>query len=240
MQSMFLAENSFFANAADSYSGAFTIYLGALQRPVCYFGPGYQDAFTVVHEMGHYYADCVNEDVSFQLDLAEVHSQGNEWMFLSYLNDVLKPEHARALFLRQLYHAISVVICATIVDDFEQRCYESKPVDVQQLNEIMDEVQAEYGGEDWLRAYITDMENYWRRVVLENPVYYISYAVSMLAALQIYGVAEEQSFERGQQVYLALVEVSEESGGFLAALSEAGLSSPMEPSVFEQIRRLAA
>ena len=52
---------------------------------MCYFGPGYQDMLTVLHELGHYGAMLINEGFDGSMDIAETHSQGNEYLFLSYL-----------------------------------------------------------------------------------------------------------------------------------------------------------
>ena len=61
-----------------------------------------------------------------------------------------------------------------------------------------------------------------RMVALESPGYYISYAVSMLASLQLYCVAQEQSFAAGQQVYLDLVE-TDPGTAFTETLRQVGL-----------------
>ena len=238
MQSLFEPENSFFTDSDSSFAGAFTVWLSEPERPVCYFGPGYQDLFTVVHEMGHYYAFLSNPDSTAVLDLAEVHSQGNEWMLMASLEDTLSPNVAEMVFLNQLGGALTTIILCAAVDDFEQRCYTTDPRSVEDLNEIAADVVADYGGEEWFSYYITDFSVYWRRVVVENPGYYISYAVSMLAALQIYCVAEQQSYAAGQAVFLRLVEF-DPAASFTEALQDAGLDSPLtDASVYEAICRL--
>lgn len=238
MQSLFEPENSFFTDSDASHKGAFTVWLYENERPVCYFGPGYQTVTTVVHEMGHYYAALVNDGSTSLLDLAEAQSQGSEWMFLSFLGEQFSPMVSQVILLNQLLQSLSTILLCTAVDEFEQRCYTTRPESVEDLNEIAADVVAGYGGAEWFSYYIADFPMYWRMVVLENPVYYISYAVSMLAALQIYCVAEEQSYGAGQSAYLKLVEADPEST-FIEALAEAGLGNPLtDASVYEAICRL--
>ena len=237
MKSMLQSENSVFTDSEDSYKGAFTGFLYEYERPICYFGPGYANTLTVIHEMGHYYAALEKGDMSLSIDLAEVHSQGNEWLFLSYMEDVLGARISKTLTLYQLYSSLSVVIRATMIDDFEERCYQqAQPYwGAYQFDNVMKDVINAYGGEEWMES----LYSYWRYVVIESPVYYISYAVSMLAALQLYGIAEEDSFTAGQAAFLSLVQSAAEDQGFAEALAAAGLLGVGEERTYQLICRLA-
>ncbi len=236
MGGMLEAGNSFFTDSETAFDGAFTMYLHTPERPVCYFGPGYQSADTVVHEMGHYYSYLLNGNVSLQMDLCEVQSQGNEWLFGAYLNTVLEEDVARAIYAYRLYNAVCTVIVGTMVDEFEQRCYESEELSLEEIERIMTELKAEYGGEEWLENYVTNMDLYWRYVTVEQSVYYVSYAVSMLAAVQIYCVAETQSYARGMEIYLAIAEWDD--GSFLECLETVGLKTPMNEDLYKELERL--
>ena len=82
-----LWNNGYYFMGNDSSSdGAYTLYLYNLSTPACYFGPNYQSISTLVHEFGHYYAMLERGNSSGSLDLAETQSQGNELLFLSYLD----------------------------------------------------------------------------------------------------------------------------------------------------------
>ncbi len=235
MGSLFLSGNSIFTDSEDSYKGAFTGFLYEYERPICYFGPGYANALTVVHEMGHYYAALEKGDMKLSIDLAEVHSQGNEWMFLSYVGDLLGARIAKALTLYQLYSALSVIIRATMIDDFEERCYRSADLSwsAERFDSVMETVIRDYGGEEWMDTLYL----YWRYVVVESPVYYISYAVSMLAALQLYCKAEE-SYSVGQEAFLSLIQSAAEEARFDEALAAAGLSGAGEEKTYQLICQL--
>lgn len=236
MKGMFDAKNSVFATSESAYQGAFTTYLYGLKRPVCYFGPSYQNINTVIHEMGHYYSYLLNGKRSIQMDLAEVQSQGNEWLFTAYLNTVLDEDVARAIYTYQLYSALTTVLVGTMVDQFEQTCYEINVSSSEEADAVMAGVMEQYGGREWIEYYVTDMDVYWRYVTVENSVYYVSYAVSMLAAVQIYSVAETQSYEKGMEIYLSLMKPK--SGAFLSAITGAGLKSPMDEALYRELIQL--
>ncbi len=231
------ADNAIYTDSANAYEGAFTAYLYELERPICYFGPGYQNSFTVIHEMGHYYSMAFNRSADQPLDLAEVQSQGNEWLFLSFISEKVDREVAEVLLLNQLYNSLSTVICAAIIDEFEQSCYSTLPTASAQLDGIMEDVLDGYGGEEWVNDYIGDMKLYWRYVVIESPVYYISYAVSMLAAMQLYGRAES-SYAEAQTVYLKLQAAETAENGFLRALLSVGLRTPMQEALYTELSAL--
>ena len=226
-------ENSIFTESGKSYEGAFTSYLYEYERPICYFGPQYQDAFTVVHELGHYHSLLERGDMDIPIDLAEVHSQSNEFLFLAFLETTEDEAAMKTIRLYQLYNTISVIITAVLIDEFEQRCYEANITSADQFDLIMAEVIDAYGGATWLNS----MYQYWRLVVLESPVYYLSYGVSALAALQVYATASD-SYEAGQEAYLRLVESAAEGDDYIKALAAAGLSAPDEEETYLEIARL--
>lgn len=236
MTEMFEAEKSVFVAYPDSFEGAFTVYLYALERPFCYFGGNYRKLYTVVHEMGHYYAATVQGDTHTNMDLAEVQSQGNEWLFTAYLGEKLSPEVFQTVFSYALYHAATGVVLGTLVDEFEESCYCFLPSSSDELDARMQKISAGYGGESFLKTYVTDPNEYWRKVAPENPVYYFSYALSMIPALELYGIAKED-YDAGVKTYLTL---TEETDGvpFPEILSRAGLSSPFEEGVYLKIAKM--
>ena len=56
MKKLFKKDRAVFANGENALDAAYTIYLSYYDEPIVYFGPGYQDMLTVVHESGHYAA----------------------------------------------------------------------------------------------------------------------------------------------------------------------------------------
>ena len=236
MMTLFETGNSFFADASTAHEGAFTSYPHDLRRPICYFGPGYQGVETVVHELGHYYSYRVNGNEAIHMDLAEVQSQGNEWLFWYYLSTVLSEEVAETIYAYCLYDSLGTVIVSTMVDEFEQLCYEEGITTSARANGVMAEVKSRYGGAEWLKNNLTDVDSYWRHVTVEQSVYYVSYAVSMLAAIQLYTVAEDQSYETAMELYLFLIDPTSKS--LMECLAAAGLKTPMDEALYQELSRI--
>ena len=238
MVSMFLPENSLFTDNESSYEGAFTGILYEYEKPFCYFGPGYQSSDTVIHELGHYYAEQFHIDDALAMDLAEVHSQGNEMLFWVYLKDQISENVYKTLVSYLLLDALSTVIMCLVIDRFEMLVYQNSDQiknPATRLDALMDEVVDLFGGRAFLTENIGDPFRYWRRVTIESPVYYISYAVSGIAAIELYAVADED-YNAAMGAYRTLVEEATPSDGFLAALQKAGLGNPLKRETIEKLR----
>ena len=237
MRQMLDEEHSLFVNSYRAYDGAFTTYLQEDEAAFCYFGPSYQDIMTVAHEMGHFYAFQTHVDSTDLLDLAETHSQGNEWLMMAFLEDEISSALYEAILCYQLYDALATVIVSTIVDEFEEAVYTGN-VDMSRPDDAMDRIAEGYGGKVFLREYLLDDINlYWKYVVVESPVYYLSYAISGMASLSLYTVAAED-YARGQSVYCSLVEEADLSGSFEEILADAGLASPFDAELYQALQSL--
>ena len=216
--------------------GAFTAALGE-DRLICYFGPGYETIFTVVHELGHYYGGQYTFLDDIPLDLAETQSQGNEWLFMSYLSGELSVNLHRTIAEYQAYSSLTTILISVIVDDFEARVYTHPDIanlTGDDLDAIMEDVCKEYGGMDFMNTTVGDVVYYWRLVVVEQPVYYISYAVSGISAMGLYAEAQED-YASAVEIYRILCEESSLEQGFLGSIRQAGLSGPFDESTYEEI-----
>ncbi len=235
MNKMFEEDRVVFTEEENAREGAFTTLVG--MEPFCFFGPGYHNVSTVIHELGHFYAAVEGDMVETPLDLAETQSQGNEWLFTAFLKDQLPEGTYKAYVSYKLYEVIAGTLVQLAVDAFEKAVY-SHP-DVENLTQadfelIMAEVAQAYGGIQFFNDNITDLQSYWKMVVVESPVYYISYAVSSMAALNIYTLATENR-EEATNVYCRLAENDDYEDGFLAIINDAGLPGPFREDVYEDI-----
>ena len=241
---MFENNNYAFVNGKNSVKGAFTATIYEKDAPFCYFGPGYQTLTTVAHEIGHYYAGLHSEG-SLMYDLAETHSQGNEWMLMSYLEDrMLEMNYQKAYmkaFHYQMLNQLWTIMVATIVDDFESRLYKLTDAQIDKLNlasleNVMKSVCKDYGGIAKVNSLV-DIQSYWRMVALDNPVYYISYATSGMVALSLYS-AIEQDTATGREKYRKLVEEIDYEAGFLGNLQALNLASPFDETAYSTLYTL--
>lgn len=232
MRHMFENKNCVFSNIGTSHPTAFQTYLYEDEKPFCLFGSSGQSATTMVHEIGHYYAAYSNADID-NYDLCETHSQGNEFLFVKYCEGSLDKEVYRAIKSSQLGDTYTTILASTVIDAFEQRVYSLDSVEGMtsaDFDQIMTEVCEPFGNV----SSITDFTVYWRLVAVSNPVYYISYAVSAVAALEICALAEED-YASALTAYNALVEGIKPEDGFLGALEKAGLTSPFEEQTYIDI-----
>lgn len=221
-------------DSSDALEGAFTTAIGT--RSYCFFGPGYADVLTVLHEGGHYYGSMYTDLNAIPLDLAETQSQGNEWLFISYLEEEMDGELYEVLLDYRLASDASVVIVSLIVDEFEELVYTTDISDftAEDFDALMDQVCQRYGGVDYTAENIGDMYYYWRAVVVRQPVYYVSYGVSALAAMDLYTVAEED-FDKAVEIYRELNENVDIEDGFLGNLEEAGLRGPFDEELYRAL-----
>lgn len=232
MCDMLSQERSVFTDNENAYEGAFTTFID--DAPFCYFGPGYDNSETVIHELGHYYGSKYVEAWSQPMDLAETQSQGNEWLYTKFLQNHLENDLYIGLVEYKMLSAIGDIIAFVMIDEFEQQVYyheNAGELTLWQYNNIMKNVAESYGGIDYITENIMDIQMYWKYVVLESPVYYISYAVSGVAALNLFAIAEEdEALARG--IYCKLLEEPLEDDGFLGNISSAGLSGPFAEDVY--------
>ncbi len=235
MTDMFRDQRVIFTDSDDAYEGAFTTWIDG--KPYCYFGPGYCDSVTVIHELGHYYGCSFTDLWDQPMDLSETQSQGNEWLFTRFLKEQVPADVYDVLVEYKLVSDMGNIICFSMIDEFEQQVYASDragDMTVAQYDAIMESVAESYGGIDYITENIMDVQLYWKYVVLESPVYYISYAVSGVSAINLFTVAEAD-MDKAFEIYIRLIEEPQEDGGFLDNIRYAGLTDPFEETVYRQL-----
>lgn len=232
-----LKYDSLFTDAYDAQEGAFTTAIG--QRSFCYFGPGYASVMTVIHEGGHYYASRYADLNSIPLDLAEVHSQGNEWLFTSFLKDHMQSGPYQALVNYKLYENVATILICLMVDEFEQIVYTTdlNGFGAEDFDAIMNHVALQYFPDGDVSDMLTDMNSYWRMVVVDQPVYYISYAVSAIASISLY-TAAERDYDHAMAAYQKLCQEPLLEAGFLGNITAAGLLSPFDETFYQQLQAI--
>ncbi len=232
-----LKQDSLFSKNADALAGAFTTAIG--DRSYCFFGPDYASSTTVIHEAGHYYASRYADLDSIPLDLAEVHSQGNEWLFMVYVGQQMKAAEYEAALNYMLMNSLATILLCLMVDEFEQKVYSSDISDytAADFDALMDSIVVQYFDLSYVKANLTDVNSYWRAVVVEQPVYYISYAVSAIAAMDLYTVAKTD-FDAAAEIYRKLCEEPLEDAGFQESISAVGLSGPFDKDFYSELADL--
>lgn len=226
-----LTANSLFATSANAMPGAFTTMVG--DRSYCFYGPGYKSCNTIIHEAGHYYASRYMDLGSIPLDLAETHSQGNEWLFICSIEDDMDADMYQTVVDYNIYNNMWIILISMMVDEFEEVVYTTDVTNftASDFDAIMDNICEQYGTMTEIRQRLTNLNQYWRAVVVDQPVYYISYGVSAIAAMDLYTMARED-FDAAMNAYQNLCEHPQEELGFLGNLEAAGLRGPFDESFY--------
>lgn len=240
MQAMFDEQRVVFTDDPNAVEGAFTTYIDG--GPFCFFGPGYQSSTTLIHELGHYYGSTAVELWEQPLDISEVQSQGNEWLFTYYLSEELSEELYDCYLHLMIADNMTIILSALMIDQFEEMVYthpNAGNLTLEEYDALMNQVVSQYGTVEDINYTIGDLNGYWKMVVVEQPVYYISYAVSAVAAMDIYVTATENE-EQAWTAYKALVEEMDPDAGFLKNLEKAGIDGPFEEEVYAYFASLYA
>jgi oligoendopeptidase F len=237
--------NYFHGEAGKSYEGAYVTTIYGYDIPIAYFGPGYEGATTVAHEFGHYINEVYNQgEFDQSYDLLEMHSQGNELVFLAYLKDKLPEGGFKYHETYQLLNMYMTVVSALAVDTFEQAIYTDNYTGAYS-KQIMadgtittDEYDMLYRG-ILVGFGVKDYENigfggYWRYVTISAPCYYVSYSVSALSVLQLYANSDNIGFEATKDAYLKLFTYTDENPEMTTAeiLENAGLYSFTDENLY--------
>ena len=241
MSKVLQQEHAIFINDVTSYEGAFTGYFYEDSYPFCYFGPGYQSVFTVIHEAGHFWAADSQGGLDIDLDLAELHSQGNEWLMLEFSKGMMSEACYNVLRTYKIYESLATIIVSVIIDEFEEMVYTGAASPFSDglacLEGYMDEICTRYGGKQFIEEYVTDISTYWKFVVIESPVYYISYGVSAISSLTLFSEATKD-YAKALSIYEELSAGELIPDAFLENLKQAGLATPFDENVYIAISQL--
>ncbi len=167
----------------------------------------YYDVETLIHEFGHY-NNAFHNDISIlddvtNMDVAEIHSQGLEMLMFEYYDGIYGTNTSDAVRYVTLYNMLNAVIEGCLYDEFQVEVF-SHPGDITatECNKLFRKLAVEYGykyGNNLDEAYD------WIRVnhTFHQPLYYISYATSALAALDIFEMSTEDR-EKAVDLYMTL------------------------------------
>lgn len=196
-----------------TYEGAFVTSISHLDLPIAYFGKGYDNSFTVAHEFGHYMNEIYNADEFEQsYDLLEMHSQGNELLYLATINGSIASKTFELVETYQVLNMLYVVMSGLAVDSFEQAIYLNS-YSGSGAEAIMADGKITYDEYDALySAILKDLgvdsnlsSDYWRYgMTITSPCYYISYSISAISVLQLYEMAQTDGFDAAKDAYLKL------------------------------------
>lgn len=223
----------------NAQSGAYTTEIPYYQTPFIYEGLAGDcyDFSTLTHEFGHF-ADAWYHPVSNILtsvgsyDLFEIHSTGLEALFTEQYDAIYSTDGdiARFITLGGLFES---VLDGCIQDEFQRRVYADPDITLEEINRLYRDLYAEYG----LYGPM-DVDYSWMYIShnFDAPFYYISYAVSSLASIQLWDLAQSD-FSAALEQYLSILGQGAYEDGYLTVLENAGLRLFTEDGAAEDICR---
>lgn len=185
------------------YEGSYTTYFSMEGVPFIFINTSNSGTglSTLTHEFGHYLnfliaskEENVMGDANF--DIMEIQSNSMQLMCTNFY-DIVYGDNAVEAETSELLDSLYQVVSGCVFDEFQRRIYEDPDITLDELNELFASVNAEYG------TY--EPNNYDYTWVLNphtflSPMYYISYSVSSLGALNMWSNSHED-FDQAVQQY---------------------------------------
>ncbi len=218
----------------------FTMFINQYNEPFFYTCPdgNFYDVMTIVHEFGHFNSYCVNvagKGYYQNLDLAEIHSQGLELLYTAFYGDIMGEDLKDDAEIYTMQQRAASVLEGCLFDEFQREVYELEDPTLSEINVIFSNVASQY----YPNYYIAGREDWtWIRVShnFESPLYYISYAVSVIPALQIWELSKTD-FEAACDLYMNIVYEGEVSG-YKETLKAVGLATPFDEGTMTNIAEM--
>jgi oligoendopeptidase F len=218
------------APGENKYPVSFEVYLPSYYVPFVFVNPmgNSFDKLTFAHEFGHFCSDYVSYGSVAGVDVAEIFSQGMEYLSLCYADG------GEELTKLKLADCLCLYVEQAALASFEQQLYslQDDELTAEAVQQLYAEVCAAYGisGENWDSRNFVTVGHYFT-----NPMYIISYVVSNDAALQLYQLELEQT---GKGLACLESNLGTTQGQLLAFLGGAGLKSPFETGRLTSVKEL--
>lgn len=213
----------------NKFASSFEVYLTAYAEPYVFLDPSMtvQDQLTFAHEFGHFCNDYATYGGKTSVDVAEVFSQGMEYLSLCY------GQSDSGLTRLKMADSLCIYVEQSAYASFEQKVYglTGDALTVENVQKIYEETGRTYGLDIWnwdARSYVAIQHFY------TAPMYIVSYVVSNDAALQLY---QRELAQSGTGLALYEQSLTTQEAGFLSFVEEAGLESPFGEDRIASVRK---
>ncbi len=214
----------------NKYDTSFEVFLPSYYQPYVFVSStnSVRDKLTFAHEFGHFCSDYASYGSIAGIDVAEVFSQGMEYLSLSYAADgaelrALKMADSLCIYIEQAAYAW-----------FEHQVFalEEEELTVEAVEALHNQMGQKFGLTVWQwdpRSYVCISHFF------TNPFYVISYVVSNDAALQIY---QREQAEGGAGLKILQENFATEQEYFLSFVEVTGLKNPFEEGRIQDVKAL--
>ena len=223
-------------------SGSFTTYISEYQAPFIFsqWENNSASVDTFIHEFGHfsnyYHNPFVGWSMSDSLDLAEVDSQALQLLMTPYYDRLYGAKYGQIAEHALLLDCMFTLISGCMEDEFQQTVYENPDMTLAEMNAVYYRLAQEYriaevyayNGTEWVTVPHT----------FQTPMYYISYAASMVPALELWEIAQTD-FVSARTAYLKIIDRAPYTG-FRDELKQTGLSGIFDEATIAGIARMLA
>lgn len=216
-------------------SGAFTMYFPYYNTEAIVMQPNGNtyDLLTMVHEFGHFNADF-QQGSTGSLDVAEVQSQGLEFLFMEHYEDIFGSD-AGTVEEYVTLQLLNSFISGCLNNELETWAYLQDDLTLDALNAKHAELLTAYEQMQpgsWVLEYYSKS---WVQTphYFTSPCYYISYATSVAGAFAI----RELMMENPTAAVNAYLEVAaaETDKGFSEVMDDAGLGDVLAPEAIKAV-----
>lgn len=200
-------------------------YIRKYEVPYIFINGADYDSFS--HEFGHFVEGAYTYDAEADKDTAEIYSQAMEYLAIKYTSDI--SDRAKQEYIcNAMGKVMHNIALGSAGASFEMQIYSLSPEELskERIEKICMETYKSYG----LDVY----EERWMYTphFFTYPAYYISYATSAVASLQICR-AEYEEEGNGVELFCKLLDRTQ-GKHFLAVLTEAGIDNPFEEETLKK------
>ena len=222
----------------NKYQGSYKTsldYLNENQFILLNVNGNISDYNSLFHEFGHYLADKLNNNNlmgnKFDLDIAEVHSQGLEYLMSNYYSLFLDEYEKECLLENLIFNALWTIYSSSLISEFEYYIYTTKNIGLESIRETFNELVLKH---IYPYSFGKENDNYlYTNIshIFTSPGYYISYLTSIIPSLELWS---NSNLDLVKKQYNTILEYGT-SNDFIYVLNQVNLSSPFEKDAINKI-----
>lgn len=216
--------------------GGFTVYIDGYSSPFIYNKPegDFYDMMSLEHEFGHFYEYYITSGyANSSIDISEIYSQSLELIYTNFYAEEFSEKVAQSAVDYTLMQRLNTIIEGCLYDEFQQIVYSMEEPTVEKINKVCCELYKEYGLIDSDDGAVEEYD--WIMVThnFSQPMYYISYAVSVAPAFELWKISMED-LDKAVDIYKNMVN-EKESLTYTELLEKNGLASPFEDEMLDEL-----
>ncbi len=216
------------------WGGGYCTSIDSFEQPfiLANFNGSSGDVDVLTHEAGHAFAyyEMFRQKLDYELNLgtmsvAEIHSMAMELLAYPYAG--LFFDKADEYRYVHLLSSLTFIPYGTMVDHFEELCYDRPDMTPAERNEAWKELEKMYRpylSADGIPYFEEGTRWQYQMHIFENPMYYIDYCLSQTIAHEIY-IESAVDYKKAMAKYLFIIKNGGEKA-FEELVLSAGLKSP--------------